>query len=257
MKIHKTALVHPDALIEEDVEIGPYTIIGEGVKIGKKTRIGANVIIEGDTEIGEECAIYTGTVIGSIPQDLKYKGEKTKVIIGDKNIIREYATINRGTAKTEKTTIGDGNLLMAYVHVAHDCTIGNYTVLANMATLAGHVVIEDKAIVGGLTPVHQFVRIGTLAIVGGGSRAAKDVPPYCMAAGSPIRMFGLNTVGLERNNFSKEVKKQLKWCYKLIFRSKLNTSQALEKIEKNPNLFDETLHFISFIKESERGICKE
>ena len=255
--IHKTALVHPDAIIEEDIEIGPYSIIGGEVKIGKNTKIWSHVIIEGDTAIGENCQILTGAIIGNAPQDLKYKGEKTKVVIGDNNIIREYVTINRGTIAKGETNIGNGNLIMAYVHIAHDCVIGNDTVLANVVTMAGHIVVEDKAIVGGLSPIHQYVRIGTLAIIGGGSRVSKDVPPFCMAAGAPIRMFGLNVVGLERNNFSMEVRMQLKRAYKILFRSKLNTTQALKQLEKEPNLSDEVLQFMEFIRNSERGICRE
>ncbi|MFH1239431.1 MAG: acyl-ACP--UDP-N-acetylglucosamine O-acyltransferase [bacterium] len=257
MKAHKTALVHPEAIIADDVEIGPHTIIGENVTIGKGTKIGANIVIDGSTKIGENCQVYTGAVIGVPPQDLKYKGEDTKVIIGDNNVIREYVTINRATAATGETKIGNNNLIMAYAHVAHDCVIGNGVILANVATLAGHVVIEDKAIVGGLTPIHQFVHIGTMSIVGGHSRVVKDIPPYCKAAGSPIKMFGLNSVGLDRHNFPEEVKAQLRKAYKIIFRSKLNTTQAIQKLEKESNLCDEVNHFIAFIKESERGICKE
>ncbi len=255
--IHKTALINPDAIIAEDVEIGPFTIIGGSVSIGKGTKIGARVIVEGDAQIGENCQVFTGAIIGNMPQDLKYGGEHTKVIIGNNNIIREYVTINRGTQLTGKTVIGEKNLIMSYAHIAHDCVIGDEVILANAVTMAGHVIVDDKAIVGGLSPVHQFVRIGTLSIVGGGSRVAKDVPPYCMAAGAPIRMFGLNVVGLERNNFSHDVKSQIKKAYKILFRSKLNTTQALKKLEKEPDLSDEVMQFMSFIRESERGICKE
>lgn len=257
MDIHKTALVHPDAVIEEGVKIGCYSMIGAKVKLGKNTTVGERVIIEGNTQIGENCAIYTGTVIGSIPQDLKYGGEDTKVIIGNNTIIREYVTINKGSASTGETRVGDNCLLMAYVHIAHDCVVGNQVILANVATLAGHVIIEDKAIVGGLTPIHQFVRLGTLSIIGGGSRASKDVPPYCKAAGSPIKLFGLNTVGLARNNFSSRVKEELKRTYKIFFRSRLNTTQALDRLQKEKNLTDEVKYFINFVKETERGICKE
>lgn len=257
MKIHKTALVHPDAVIEENVEVGPFSVIGKDVKIGKGTKIEAHVLLDGDTEIGEDCHIFSGAIIGTQPQDLKYRGEKTKVIIGSKNIIREYVTINRGTVAVGETKIGDNNLIMAYAHVAHDCIIGNRVVLANNATLAGHVVVEDNAVIGGLTPIHQFVRIGSYAILGGSSRTNKDVPPYCKAAGSPMRMYGLNTIALERNNFPQEVRNQLKKVYKIVFRSKLNTTQALEKLKKEQNLCDEAKYFIQFIAESERGITKE
>lgn len=258
MSIHKTALIHPDAIIGDNVEIGPFTIIDKGVVIGKGTRIGAHVIIEGDTEIGQDCQIYTGAIIGNVPQDLKYKGEETKVIIGNNNIIREYVTINRGTVARGKTVIGNDNLIMAYVHIAHDCTLDNKIVLANGVTLAGHIYIEDLAIIGGLTPIHQFVRIGTLAIVGGNSRVVKDVPPYCKAAGNPMRLFGLNSIGMERNQIPQDVRTKLKSVYRILFRSRLNTTQAIEMIEKGK--FDdceELKHFINFIKESERGICKE
>ena len=257
MNIHKTALVHPDAVIGEDVEIGPYTIIGGEVKIGKNTRIGAHVVIEGISEIGENCQIFTGAIIGNFPQDLKYKGEKTKVVIGNNNVIREYVTINRGTVAVGETRIGDNCLLMAYVHIAHDCSVGNGVILANVATLAGHVVIEDKAVIGGVTPIHQFVRVGTMAIVGGASRVAKDVPPYCMAAGMPIRTFGLNVVGLQRNGVSSEIREQLKKAYKTVFRSSLNVSDAIAALERESNTCEEVAYFINFIKQSERGICKE
>lgn len=257
MKIHKTALVHPDAVIGENVEVGPFSIIGRDVKIGNGTKIEANVLIDGDTEIGEECHIFTGAIIGTPPQDLKYRGERTKVSIGNRNVIREYVTINRGTAAVGETKIGDNNLFMAYAHVAHDCVIGSYVVLANNATLAGHVVVEDRAIIGGMTPVHQFCRIGTFTILGGGSRTNKDVPPYCKAAGSPIKMYGLNTIALERNNFSLDVRNQLKRAYKIVYRSKMNTSQALVQLKKETNWCDEVKYFIQFIAESERGITKE
>lgn len=257
MNIHRTALVHPDAILGENVEIGPYTIIDQGVKIGKNTRIGARVTVEGNTEIGENCQVYTGAIIGNPPQDLKYKGEDTKVVIGNNTIIREYVTLNRGTTATEETRVGESCLLMAYVHIAHDCYLGNQVVMANCATLAGHVVLEDRAVIGGLTPVHQFVRVGTLSIVGGGSRTVKDVPPYCKAAGVPIRMFGLNTVGLQRSNFPTAIKEELKRVYKVVFRSGLNTTQALEVLQKESHHCEEVKHFINFIRESERGICKE
>ncbi len=257
MKVHKTALVHPDAIIGDNVEVGPFSIIGKDVKIGKGTVIESNVLIDGDTELGEDCHVYTGAVIGVPPQDLKYRGEKTKVVIGKNNVIREYVTINRGTAGVGETRLGDNNLLMAYAHVAHDCVIGSYVVLANNATLAGHVIVEDRAVIGGMTPIHQFCRIGTYAILGGGSRTNKDVPPYCKAAGSPIRMYGLNSVALERNNFSLDVRNQLKKAYKIVFRSKLNTTQALAQLKKETNWCDEVKYFIQFIAESERGITKE
>lgn len=257
MRIHKTALVHPDAEIGENVEIGPFCVIGRDVKIGKSTCLEAHVVVDGITEIGEDCHIFTGAIIGSPPQDLKYRGEKTRLRIGNRNIIREYVTINRGTVVGGETKIGDDNLVMAYAHVAHDCIIGNKVVLANNATLAGHVMVEDHAVIGGLTPVHQFCRIGAYAILGGSSRTNKDVPPYCKAAGSPIKLYGLNSISLERHNFPQEVRNQLKRAYKIVFRSKLNTTQALEKLKKETSFCDEVKYFIQFIAESERGITKE
>ena len=257
MTIHKTALVHPDAILGNDVRVGPHTIIGPKVQIGAGSHIGANIVIEGSVEIGEKCNIYTGAIIGNPPQDLKYNGEDTKVVVGNNCTIREYVTVNRGTSLAGETRIGDNCLLMAYVHIAHDCVVGNGVVLANNATLAGHVEIDDSAIVGGLTAIHQFVKIGTLTILGGASRVSKDVPPYCKAAGNPLRMYGLNSIGLQRNNFSAELRLELKRVYKIIFRSKYNTTQALEALAKFETKYDEVNAFISFVKESERGICKE
>jgi len=257
MKIHKTALVNPDAQISEDVEIGPYSIIGPDVKIGARTKINARVIIEGHTQLGEDCEIGIGTIIGNPPQDLKYKGEKTEVIIGNKNVIREYVTINRATGEGGVTRLGDDNLIMSYVHIAHNCTIGNKTILSNMTTLAGHIVIEDKAVIGGLVPIHQFVNIGTLSMIGGISRVAKDIPPYCLAAGNPIRLYGLNVVGLRRQGISDEKVSMLKMVYKIFFRSRRNTSQAVIEVKKMKNLCDEAKHFIEFVEASERGIIKE
>ncbi len=256
MEIHKTALIHPDAVIADGVKIGGYSIIGAKVKIGKGTVIGQRVIIEGNTQIGENCAIYTGAVIGSVPQDLKYGGEDTKVIIGNDTVIREYVTVNRGTVSTGETRIGDNCLLMAYVHVAHDCVVGNRVILANVVTLAGHVVIEDRVIIGGLTGIHQFVHIGLMSIVGGASRVNKDISPYCKAVGNPIKLFGLNTIGLRRGNISSEVRAELKRIYKVFFNSKFNTTQALEMFQNETNLSEEVNYFIKFIKESKRGICK-
>ncbi|MCK5533500.1 acyl-ACP--UDP-N-acetylglucosamine O-acyltransferase [bacterium] len=256
MDIHETALVYPGSVIGEGVKIGCYSVIGPKVKLGKGCVVGQRVIIEGDTQIGENCAIYTGAVIGSIPQDLKYKGEDTKVIIGKNTIVREYVTINKGTGSTGETRIGDNCFLMAYVHVAHDCLVGNRVILANVATLAGHVTVEDRVIIGGVTPIHQFVRIGRLAIVGGASRVSKDIPPYCKAAGSPIKLFGLNIIGLRRVNFSSPLKKELKKVYKIFFNSNLNTTQALEKLQKGISFSEEVKYFINFVKQSKRGICK-
>ena len=256
-KIHKTAIIDEKAILGENVEIGPHTIIGPKVKIGNGTVVGANVVIEGNTVIGENCNIFTGAIIGNPPQDLKYKGEDTKVVIGDRCTIREYVTVNRGTISAGETKVGSDCLLMSYVHIAHDCRVGNRVILANNATLAGHVEIEDGAIIGGLTPIHQFTKIGTLAIVGGASRINQDIPPYCKAAGSPVKLFGLNSIGLERNNISLEIRSELKKAYKIFFRSQKNTSQAILELEAFENKSKELEHFIGFIKNSERGISRE
>lgn len=257
MAIHKTAIVDEKAILAKDVEVGPHTIIGKKVRIGAGTVVGANVVIEGNTVIGENCHIFTGAIIGNPPQDLKYKGEDTKVIIGDRTVIREYVTVNRGTVSAGETKVGNDCLLMAYVHIAHDCVVGNRVILANNGTLAGHVEIEDGAIIGGLTAIHQFTKIGTLAIIGGASRVNQDVLPYTKSAGNPLKLFGLNSIGLERNNVSVETRAELKKAYKLMFRNEKNTTQALADLEAFENKSKELEHFIFFIKNSHRGITRE
>jgi UDP-N-acetylglucosamine acyltransferase len=257
MKIHPTAIIEDDVKMDKNVQVGPYVVIRKGVKIGLGTTIDAHTVIEGNTTIGKNNKIGIGVVIGNPPQDLKYNGEDTEVVIGDNNIIREYVTINRGTVDRYKTQIGSNCLLMSYVHVAHDCLVGNEVILANCATLAGHLTVEDQAIIGGLTPIHQFVRVGKMAIIGGGSRVPKDIPPFCKAAGNPLRIFGLNNIGLERRNYSNEDKMQLKRAYKLIFRSKFNTSQAVKKIQNDSQFTSKAVKLlVEFIKNSKRGICK-
>jgi UDP-N-acetylglucosamine acyltransferase len=254
--IQSTAQVAASAQLAEDVAVGHYTIIGPEVKIGPGTKIGDHCLITGDTTIGKNCQIFTGAVIGSIPQDLKYKGEKTKLFIGDNNIIREYVTINLGTVASNKTVIGNNNLIMAYAHIAHDCVIGNNVILANVGTLAGHIIIEDRAILGGLAAVHQFVRIGTLAIVGGCSKVIQDIPPYSMCDGHPACVRSLNKVGLERAGISKEVKDNLKHAFKILFNSGLTIPHALKKVEADVQTLPEVTHLVNFIKGSERGVCR-
>ncbi|HET6363261.1 MAG TPA: acyl-ACP--UDP-N-acetylglucosamine O-acyltransferase [Gemmatimonadota bacterium] len=252
--IHASAIVDPTAVIRDDVKIGPYAIVGPDVTIGQGSRIFAHAVIEGGTTIGERCQIHYGAVIGGEPQDLKYDGESTVCIVGDGTVIREYVTVSRGTRALGRTEIGEGCLLMAYVHVAHDCRIGDGVILSNAVNLAGHVTIDEQAIVGGMTPVHQFVRIGAHAFVGGGSRVQKDVPPYVKAAGVPTTLFGLNTVGLDRRGFPENVKAELKRAYRLFFNSKLNIGQALERAESELHPYPEIDRFLMFIRESERGI---
>jgi UDP-N-acetylglucosamine acyltransferase len=255
--IHPSAIVSPKAELDSDIEIGPYSIVGDKVKIGKNTRIGPHVVLEGQTEIGQNCQIFPFASIGSIPQDLKFKGEESQVIIGSGNIIREYVTINRGTAPGGgKTVLGDGNFLMVYSHVAHDCKIGNQVIIANAAQLAGHIEIEDHAIIGGIVGVHQFVRIGRYSIIGACSAVSRDVPPYTMAAGNHAVLHGLNTVGLKRHNFSEEAIGNIKKAYQIIFRSGLLLKTALEKAESEIPGSPEVMNMIIFIRESERGVIR-
>ena len=257
MKIHPTAIISPDAQLEEGVEIGPYSIIGADVKIGKNTIIGPHTIIDNYTHIGEGCNVFQFCSIGAPPQDLKFGGEKTRVVIGNFNTIREFVTINRATsADIGMTIIGDHNLLMAYVHIAHNCKLGNNIVMANAATLAGHVHIEDHAIIGGLTGIHQFCRIGSHCIIGGASAVSKDVPPYTVAQGNHAKLFGLNLIGLKRRNFPEKNIKAITEAYRIIFRSSLLLDAAIKKVEAEVEDLPEVHSFIKFIKESERGVCR-
>jgi UDP-N-acetylglucosamine acyltransferase len=256
-KIHKTALVHPEAQIDDDVEIGAYSVIGTGVKIGRETKIAAHVMIEGRTTLGRANVVYQFATVGSKPQDLKYKGEPSELIVGNHNTIREYVSLNPGTAGGGMVTrIGDHNLLMMYCHIAHDCVLGSHNIVANGATLGGHVTVEDYVIIGGLVGVHQFARIGTGAILGAGSMVSKDVPPFCNATGDRARLRGLNIEGLRRRGFTKETIDGLKKAYRIIFQSKLKTIEALAKLrtELRPSPEIETL--VNFIAHSERGVCR-
>ena len=256
-QIHSTALIHPKARIDGDVEVGPYSVIGEHVHLHRGVHVASHVVIEGWTEIGEGCRIFQFASIGSIPQDLKFKGEKSHVMIGKKNTIREYVTVHRGTEPGGGVTkIGDHNLLMAYVHVAHDCQIGSHVILANAATLAGHITVQDHAVIGGLTGLHQFVRIGRHAIIGGCSAVAQDIPPFVSAVGNRAKLYGLNTVGLKRHGFSDEQMASLKTSYKIMFRSKLSMKEAVEKIRKELAHSAEAQELATFVETSERGVCR-
>ena len=255
--IHPTALVHPDAELGEGVEIGPYTIITGTVKIGPGTIVGARVMIEGYTTLGAENEIFTGAVLGSRTQDKKFDGGISYLKIGDRNKIREYVTINPGTKAETETVIGNDNLLMAYSHVAHDCALHNRTTLANVATLAGHVIVEDGAIIGGLSAVHQFVKIGKMALIGGCSKVVQDVPPYVIADGHPAKAHGINLVGLERAGFSSADKQVIKKAYKIIFKSGMTLKKSVAALRRefpssNPHLAD----LIQFLNQAERGICR-
>jgi UDP-N-acetylglucosamine acyltransferase len=257
LTIHPTAVVDSHAEIAEGVEIGAYAVVGPDVRIGRKTRIGSHAVVEGNTSIGCECQIFTGAVIGSIPQDLKYSGEKTELIIGDRNRIREYVTVNPGTmGGGGKTVIGSDCLLMAYAHVAHDCIIGNHVVIANSAALAGHIIIEDGAVIGGLVGIHQFVRVGSLSIIGGCSRVVQDIPPYSTCVGYPAKVFGLNSEGLRRAGISQQTKDQLHKAFRLLFHSGLSMSHALEQVASELNHCPEVSHLLEFIKQSKRGVCR-
>ena len=253
--IHPAALVDETAQLGTDVHIGPYSIIGQNVVIGDGTRIGPHVVIERDTRLGRECRVSAGAVLGGDPQDLKFGGEIAPLEIGDRTTIRECVTLNRGTAAHGKTEIGSDCLIMAYVHVAHDCIIGNHVILSNAVQMGGHVQIEDWAIVGGLTAIHQFARIGTHAMVGGDSAVRKDVPPYVKASGHPLRIVGLNAVGLRRRGFSSEAQRALRDSHRLLFQSKLNVSQALERIRADVAPLPEVAHLIRFVEASQRGIA--
>jgi len=255
--VHPTAVVDSRAELDSSVEVGPYCLLGAGVKIGKESKIYSHAVIQGRTTLGEGNEVFPFATIGSIPQDLKYKGEPSELLIGNRNTIREYVSLNPGTAGGGMVTrVGDRNLLMMYCHIAHDCIIGNHNVIANGATLGGHVVIEDFVIVGGLVGIHQFVKIGTGAILGAGSMVSKDVPPYCNATGDRARLRGLNVEGLKRRGFQKSVIEAIHKAYRIAFQSRLKTDEALKKIRQEIAAIPEVERFVSFIAESQRGVCR-
>lgn len=254
--IHKTAIVAPEAQICPDVEIGPFSVIGPKVKIGAGVRIGNSCLVDGNTVVGAGCQIHSGAVIGSVPQDLKYKGEDTQLIIGENNIIREYTTINLGTVEKGLTRVGSNNLIMAYSHIAHDCVVGDNCVLANCATLAGHVTIEDRAVIGGLVAIHQFTRVGKMSIIGGCSKVVQDIPPFSTCDGHPAKVYGLNLVGLRRARVSAQAISDLKAAFKILFFSGLNKTSAVEKARQDVPQSPEAAYLLDFIKSSSRGIAK-
>lgn len=253
--IHKTAIIHPKAKLGKDVSVGPNTIIGEHVTIANSTEIGANCLIDGYTTIGKECEIFTGAIMGSITQDRKYRGGRAFLNIGDRNRIREYVTINLSTDSKDKTLIGNDNLIMAYAHIAHNCKIGNKVTLANASTLAGYVVVEDEVIIGGLAAVHQFVKIGRLSIIGGCSKIVQDIVPYSMADGHPVKIYGINSVGLDRLGIKADIRLKIKRAFKILFSMKLNTKSAIEKIKREFPGCEEIANLIKFINSSKRGIA--
>jgi UDP-N-acetylglucosamine acyltransferase len=254
--IDRRAIVSSSSYLDEDVKVGPYAIIGDNVKIGASSEVGAFAQVIGNTEIGKNCQIFSYAVLGSIPQDLKYKEEKSYLVIGDNNRIREFVTVNPGTKEDSLTAVGNNNLIMAYSHIAHDCKIGNDNILANGATLAGYVEIEDRVVIGGLVAVHQFCRLGSFSIVGGCSKVVQDIPPYSMCDGHPAKIRGVNLVGLRRANFSSEVISILKKAFKILFfdNHSFNTGKEIVKNTLSPlKEIDYLLHFIS---SSKRGISR-
>jgi UDP-N-acetylglucosamine acyltransferase len=253
-RIHPTALVDAGAELGADVEIGPFAIVGENCRIGDGCVIAARATLERNVVLGAGVKIGIGTVLGGDPQDLKYTGEPTTVEIGDGTTIREYTTINRGTTQSYRTTVGKGCFIMSYVHLAHDCHVGDGVILVNSVQLAGHVTVGDRAIIAGQSAAHQFVKVGQYAFVGGCSRISQDVPPYIKAVGNPIKLYGLNSVGLQRNNFPDEVVRELKRAYRLFFRSELNVTQAKERAAAELKPFPEVQELLRFVEESGRGV---
>lgn len=254
--IHKTAIIHPGAKLSSGVSIGPYTVIEGSVTLGDNVRVGSHCVLTGQTTIGRNCKFYTGAVVGSAPQDKKFSADDNVFLnIGDNNVVREYVTINPGTAEGGgKTTIGNNNMIMAYAHIAHDCIIGNNCIMANAATLGGHVTIEDNAVIGGFSAVHQFVRLGRLSIVGGCSKVVQDVPPFSMCDGHPVKVIRTNAVGLKRAQIPEESIRKLNKAFKILFRSGLSKTNALEKIANEVDACAELDHLIFFAKTTERGM---
>lgn len=252
-KVHETAVIHPTADIDSDVEVGPYCVVGPEVFIGSGTRLHAHVVIEGQTYIGRKCEIHSGAVIGGAPQDLKYKNEPSSVSIGDGNILREFVTIHRATGEGNVTSIGDYNMVMAYAHIAHNCEIGSHITIASYVGISGHVTVEDFANFGGICGVHQYCRIGKLAMIGGMSGVVQDIPPYMLAAGRPAKVYDVNVRGLRRSGIVPNVRAELREAYKLIYRSNLNVSQALEAIEEEIEPSPELDHLVKFIRSTKNG----
>lgn len=255
--IHETAIIDPLASIEADVHIGPFTVIGPDVEIGRGTVIGPHVVLRGPTRIGTDNRIFQFASIGEDPQDKKYQGETTRLEIGHRNVIREYATIHRGTLQDAALTrIGDDNLLMAYTHVAHDCVIGNGTIMANGASLAGHVQVDDFAILGGFSLVHQFCKIGRESFSGMGSVISRDVPPFVMIGGSPTKPRGINTVGMERRGYDPEAVLKVKRAFKILYKSRLKLEEAIEHLEAMAKNSPEIVPILDFLKQSGRSVIR-
>jgi UDP-N-acetylglucosamine acyltransferase len=255
MSIHPTATIHPQAELGEEVDVGPYAVIGEHVRLGDGTNVGPHAVIDGWTTVGNHCDIGVGAVLGGAPQDLKYRGQRSFLRVGDHTCIREYVTIHRSAEEDGATIIGSHAFLMAYTHVAHDCRLGDHVIMVNYAGLSGYVEVEDRAFISGHNAVHQFVRIGYLAMVSGASRVVKDVPPFMIAEGNPTRIRGLNVVGMRRLGLPAQVRAEIRRAYRLLYRSGLNISQALERMRQEDLTGNEVRRLITFIEGAKRGIC--
>jgi len=254
--VHATAIVSPKAELADDVQIGPFTIIENDVQVGAGTKIASSVVLANGARIGRNVRISPSVVIATEPQDLKFGGELTHVSIGDNTVIREFATVNRGTKAYGTTTVGKNCLLMAYSHVAHDCILGDNVIMANSVNLAGHIEIDDHVIIGGVVPIHQFVKIGAHAMIGGGFRVPQDVCPYCLVGGYPLKVIGLNSVGLRRRGFTREAIHSIEQAFKILFHRKLNTTQAVERIHSEMDIVPEVQVILDFIERSTRGLTK-
>lgn len=252
--VHPTAIIAPSARLGERVTIGAYARVGDHCTVGDGCTLAPGAVLELNVTLAANVRVGTGSILGGDPQDLKYKGEETFVEIGEGSVIREYATINRATSHSWKTVVGKGSFIMTYVHLAHDCRVGDGVIIGNGTQLAGHVTVEDRAIISGLVAVHQFARVGRHAFVGGCSRVAQDVPPFIKAVGNPVKLYGLNSVGLQRSGFDESVVRELKRAYRMMFRSELNVSQGLERARKEVQPLPEVQHFLDFIEQSDRGI---
>jgi UDP-N-acetylglucosamine acyltransferase len=253
-RIHPSAIVDPGAELGADVEVGPGAIIGPQCTVGDGSVIGPRAVLERNVRLGMGVRVGVGSVLGGDPQDLKWKGEETWVEVGDRSVVREYATINRATSHSWVTKVGRDCFVMSYVHLAHDCALGDGVIISNATQLAGHVVVEDRAIISGLCAFHQFVRVGRHAFIGGCSRVAKDIPPYVKAVGNPVKLYGLNSVGLQRSGFAEGTLRDLKKAYRLFFNSDLNVSQAMARASEELGDGPEVTHFLAFLEQSARGV---
>jgi UDP-N-acetylglucosamine acyltransferase len=252
--VHPTAIIDPSAELGDGVEIGPWVMVGPSVSVGDGCRIGPRARLQRNVKLAAGVSVGDGSILGGDPQDLKFQGEETWVEVGEGTIIREYSTINRGTSATYRTVVGAHCFIMTYVHLAHDCHVGDHVTIANGTQCAGHVTIHDRAVLSGLNAIHQFVTIGSYAFVGGGSRVNQDIPPYVKAVGNPMELYGLNSIGLQRAGFSGETIAALKRAYRLFFNSDLNLSQALERARTDLPPLPEVEVFLDFVESSERGV---